>query len=67
MIDATSSKIVRHSSIHGDGQSFQNTVIEHYTNQDGDRLQVTGNFHFTINANGELTAFRAFEWRCVGG
>ena len=67
MIDATSSGSANHVNIHGDGRSGQNTIHEFYTNLDGDHLHVRSDVHFTFDANGNIRAFRGFEFTCILG
>lgn len=67
MIDPTSTRITGHVSVHGAGQSWQDTVNEFYTNANGGHLHVISNFHLTVNANGNITVTRPFVLECIGG
>jgi hypothetical protein len=67
MIDPTSTRPTGHDNTHGDGLSSQNMANEHYTNATGGHLHMIGNYHLTMNANGNITATRDFVWQCFGG
>ena len=66
-IDATSTHPTGHSNVHGAGSSSENLANEFYTNVNGAHLHLIGNYHLTVDANGNITATRPFVWQCIGG
>ena len=66
-IDATSTHPTGHNNIHGAGSSSENLANEFYTNVNGAHLHLIGNYHLTVDANGNITATRPFVWQCIGG
>jgi hypothetical protein len=67
MIDATSTHPTGHSNVHGAGSSSENLANEFYTNVNGAHLHLIGNYHLTVDANGNIAATRPFVWQCIGG
>jgi len=67
MIDATSTHPTGHNNVHGAGSSSENLANEFYTNVNGAHLHLIGNYHLTVDANGNITATRPFVWQCIGG
>ncbi len=67
MIDATSTHPTGHNNVHGAGSSSENLANEFYTNVNGAHLHLRGNYHVTVDANGNVTATRPFVWECIGG
>ena len=67
MIDATSTHPTGHNNVHGNGSSSENLANEFYTNVNGAHLHLIGNYHLTVDANGNITATRPFVWQCIGG
>jgi len=65
MIDATSTHPTGHYLVHGDGSSSEDLANEFYTNVNGAHLHLRGNYHLTVDANGNVT--RPFVWECIGG
>ena len=45
----------------------ENLANEFYTNVNGAHLHLIGNYHLTVDANGNITATRPFVWQCIGG
>ena len=54
-----------HQNFHGSGESRQQVLNGFFENQDGDRLHLMLNFHWTNDANGNPKLFRYDAW-CPG-
>ncbi len=67
MIDAGRTSSVLHDNIHGAGESLEGIADEYYTNGSGAQLNLHGNVHLTINADGSIAVDRPLAWVCIGG